>query len=292
LTNDGTWAAVRSRIYPIQSAPGIQAMKDRKLGKLPELPGTLGKIKSIERFAATMRGIQKTWSGLSEKGRRDAVGKAAGDELEKASVPRFQKIITEKMTAKGTFTPADWLLSLNKDLVASSTLSDEDGAEVTNTAFHESRHAEQHFVAARYAAGMLGQDAKTIASEGGIPLKIARAALPQKITAKTDAGTANFGKEMYDAHVTRSDANQDISDQVTAEIKKLPKLRLEGLAMKKKLETDTSDSTVAKAEKVRDALRKQIEAVEKAYGAYRKIPHEADSHLVGDAASEAFKGTL
>jgi hypothetical protein len=54
------------------------------------------------------------------------------------------------------------------------------------------------------------------------------------------------------------------------------------------LQANASAATVADGKKKAAALTAQIQAVEKAYLAYRAIPYEADAHEVGDSESEAF----
>jgi hypothetical protein len=292
LLYDSSWAQIRKRAYPAQSAAGITAMKQRKAGTLPELPGALGKIKAIERFAAAIRRLQTIWETLTKKVRTLAVGAAVGDEMEQAGVPRFRKVEAEEMSSKGYFDPSAWRFAVNEQQVQSPSLSDADGAELANTAFHEARHAEQHFVGARYAAGILHHDAATIAAEGSIEKSIAQQAVSRKFSDQTDPELSKFGEAMYDAHVTHGETNQGISDQHQSQKVALEKKRHDAYEVMQKLRGTPTDETVRDGEKKRDALRAEVAKTEKTYGAYRQIPYEVDSHLVGDATGEAFQGTL
>lgn len=93
------------------------------------------------------------------------------------------------------------------------TLSNPDASELCNTLLHEARHAEQSFLAARYAAGpALRMNADQISDEQGIPLQIARAAVSARFLRGTDAQVRALGEAMYDANVTNGEANQAISD--------------------------------------------------------------------------------
>jgi hypothetical protein len=151
------------------------------------------------------------------------------------------------------------------------------------------RHAEQAFLAARFAAGPpQNKDAAAIASEQGIPPKIAEAAVAKKFDASTDPKVAALGKQMFQANVTDGNANQQISnDDYLPEMKvKRGEAKLALDALKAKADA----GTIAAATTKRDELKAAIAEVEKRYTLYRNIPYEADAHEVGDAAEQAFKG--
>ena len=88
LIAGATWKEIRKRIYPKESAAGIERAKERKAGKLPDLTG-LGRISSLERFAAAVRDIQKRW-GKSIGNRLRMLSSAANAELVRAERRRAE----------------------------------------------------------------------------------------------------------------------------------------------------------------------------------------------------------
>jgi hypothetical protein len=288
LIDGATWKEIRKRVYPKESAAGIQRAKDRHAGKRPDLIG-LGRLKTLDHFAKAVRGIQTQWVSFSSPDDRvKELGKAAGTELTGAGVPAFLSVDKKSIEFKAFFTPSEWKFTISEALVSGASLSDPDAGELTNTTLHESRHAEQHFLAARYAAGVKKQDAAAILAEHDIPKSIAEQAVAKKFDTKTDSATAALGKQMYQADVTDSAKNQAISDDDG--LAELATKRATAQAALKKLEAAATPQTMADATAQRDALRAQITVVEQKYTLYRNIPYEADAHEVGDAAEQAFKG--
>jgi hypothetical protein len=287
LIKGATWKEIRKRVYPKESAAGIQRAKERHAGTLPDLTG-VGRLSTLDHFAAAVRGIQGRWSTLTPDDRVKALGKAAGDELVAADVPAFLRVDKTPTEFKGFFNPRAWEFEISQELVTSDPLKPEDAAELSNVTLHESRHAEQHFLAARFAAGIGGKDEAAIVAEQRIPAVIAGQAVTKKFTAQTDATTKALGQRMRQSMVTDRAANQAISDD-------------DGLAdllvKRKAAEKTLADLNAVPVEKNISAattqaqdLRKQIKVVEDKYTLYRNIPYEADAHEVGDAAEQAFRG--
>lgn len=288
LIDGATWKEIRKRVYPKESAAGIKRAKERKQGKRKDLTG-LGKIKTLEHFAQAIRAIQKKWASLKTPDNRvQEIGKAASVELTAAEVPKFLALDKERMEFKGYFTHSEWKFVISEELVNSNSLSDSDAAEVANTTLHESRHAEQQFLAARYSAGMNKKDAAEIVAEQGIPKVIADKAVAQKMDARTNMDVATLGQQMYKARVTEGAKNQAISDDDG--LKELEDRRKEAVTALNNLKANATPQAIADATAKRGALRQQITVVEQKYTLYRNIPYEADAHEVGDAAEQAFKG--
>ena len=288
LIDGATWKEIRKRVYPKESAAGIQRAKDRKAGKLPDLTG-LGRISTLDHFAQAVHSIQARWASLSSPDDRvKEIGKAANVELTAAEVPEFLVVDKESMEFKGFFRPSDWKFVISTALVNTSSLSNDDAAEVANTTLHESRHAEQNFLAARFSAGVNNKNSAAIVIEQGIPKVIADKAVAKKMDATTDPTVAALGKEMYQANVTDAAKNQAISNDDGLE--DLAKIRKEAEIALHNLKARATMQTIAAALTKRDALRRQITVVEQKYTLYRNIPYEADAHEVGDAAEQAFKG--
>jgi hypothetical protein len=287
LIDGATWKEIRKHVYPKESAAGIKRAKERKAGTRQDLTG-LGRIKTLERFAAAVKGIVAKWMTLKWSERVKALWAAADVELADAGVPGFLAADREPMEFKGYFDKTTWRFVLSKSLIEGPTPATDEAADLANTTLHESRHAEQEFLAARFSAGVNGRDAAAIMAEQQIPKAIADEAVKQKFDKATDTATAALGKDMYKASVTEGATNQAIStDDGLAELKTKRSAAQTALA---KLTAGANAKTIADATAARDDLRKQIEIVEQRYTLYRAIPYEADAHEVGDAETQAYLG--
>jgi hypothetical protein len=280
---------IRKTAYPKESKAGIARAKERKQGKRPDLTG-LGQIKTLEHFAAAIKKLQAGWGALSPDDRTKAVGKAIDDELDAHKIPKLLQVKTIQTEFKGSFQSGAWRFNLSEALVNKSPLSDTDAAELCNTGLHEARHAEQAFLAARYAAGPPeNKKEDEISIEHGIPKDpIAKAAVAQKFDNKTDPAVAALGKQMHKANVTDGAKNQQISDDDY--LNEMEQVRTQASTALQALKAAITSATIAKATTKRDELKAAIAEVERRYTLYRNIPYEADAHEVGDAAEQAFKG--
>ena len=110
------------------------------------------------------------------------IGKAS-DALAVERVPAIIKPTFEAKKERGLFTAKGW--TINIDLVQITTkpvttklrdLTAEQAGEVTDTCFHEARHAEQHFLQARVLASKDKKDAAAIQAALDIPEPVATAA--------------------------------------------------------------------------------------------------------------------
>jgi hypothetical protein len=288
IIDGAIWGEIRKRVYPLESAAGIKRARDRHALLQPDLTG-LGRLKTLDHFAVQIRDLQTRWPSFATADDRvKEVGKATNAELKSADVPEFLALDKQPMEFKGFFSPSEWKFVISRELVSGSLLPDKDAGELANTALHESRHAEQHFLAARFSAGIDKKHSAAIRTEQNIPAVIADAAVAKKFDARTDAETLSLGKRMFKATVTDRAPNQTISDDDgLADLKKKREDAVKALGEMRRSETL---ATVANAKAKRDALKAQIADVERRYKLYRDIPYEADAHEVGDAAEQAFKG--
>lgn len=289
LIDGAIWKEIRKRVYPKESAAGIKRAKERKTGARPDLTG-LGKLATLQSFAAAIKSLQGSWGPKSVDDRVKAIGAAANAELTGAGIPQFINVDKVKTPWKGFFQAHFWKFSISDALVSGPALTNADAAELANTALHEARHAEQHFLAARYSAGPPdNKSAAAIAVEQDIPEDpIAKAAVAAKFDAATDSKVAQLGKDMYKAMVTEGVANQKISDDDYT--KEMETARKEAITSLAALKATVTPATLADAAAKRTTLEAAIVEVEKRYTLYRNIPYEADAHEVGDAAEQAFRG--
>jgi hypothetical protein len=287
LIAGANWKDMRKALYPRHSAAATQRAKERKAGKLVDLTG-LGSIASVERIVAGVKTLQGKWTTLKPRARIDAIGALANDAMTKAGLPTFAVIEPVKMFSKGSFNSTYWSFEVNEAQVAAKTLDDEAASLLANTIAHECRHAEQHFTAARYAAGMEKHDSATIQGEVGIPDFIADEAIKKKMDATTDMAVASLGKAMLDDYTAVKPSNQDTYTAGAVEImdKKVARARRALRAVRRSV----TDSTVKSAENAKFELEASTANVETVYAAYRRQPTEADAHEVGDTAVAAFGG--
>jgi hypothetical protein len=287
-----TWPEIRKRAYPKESAPGIQRAKDRKAGKIPDLTG-LGSITSLEHFASAMHDVQKRWKAettATPDTRVKWLGKTADDALAGATVPTLKDSKQAPMIARGAFSPSEWKFYVQDQMVSSPDLPDPAAADVANMTLHECRHAEQHFVGARYAAGIDGLDASAIAQQQNIPDDIAAKAVAHKMDAQTDPAVKALGAKTSQSMGPDSETHHATSDAFDVEKAKLDNTRTDATDAATKLEAAATPATIADAQTKRKQLGDEVKALEQKYAAYRAIPHEADAHEVGDAEEQAFKG--
>ena len=189
---------------------------------------------------------------------------------------------------KGFFLRTKWQFQLSSELLNQDTLDEKNAADLCNTTLHESRHAEQAWVAARVAAGR-GMKPDDIADAVGILPKIAGLAKKQPITAKTaSAAELAFGNAMFGAEVTDKKANLNAERVIDLARKDLTAKNDACAAAVAKLRANPTSAQMSATIKTRDALRAAVTVYSDAYRDYRHIPFEADAHEVGDAAATAF----
>jgi hypothetical protein len=290
VIDGATWKEIRKRVYPKESAAGIERSKERRAGTREDFSG-LGRLNVLEHFTRAIRAIQGKWASLKPEKRVSELGDAANVELTSVEVPKFMKVTKKRMEGQGEFEQSEWKYILSDEVMTADALNDEDAAELSNTTMHESRHAEQSFLAARYSAGANKKNAAELAAEQEIPESIAKQALAKKFDAKTDPKVAALGERMYEANVTEGEKNQETRDDTDAEIKNLNKKRFAAQSSLRALNRQANSAAISDAKAKRDDLKAQIAVVEKRYALYRNIPYEADAHEVGDAAGLAFKLT-
>jgi hypothetical protein len=203
-------------------------------------------------------------------------------------VPQFEGYALEDMKPKGAFSNGDWRFHFQRNMMANNAPTQDEHSDLVNAVAHESRHAEQAWVAARVAAGK-GMKPDDIADAVGILPKIAGLAKKQPITAKTaSAAELAFGNAMFDAEVTNQKTNMSLELVVDATRKDLIAKNDACAKAVAKLRGDPTTAQMSAAVKARDALRAAVTAYSDAYRDYRHIPFEADAHEVGDAAATAF----
>ncbi|MCX6243084.1 MAG: DUF4157 domain-containing protein [Bacteroidetes bacterium] len=289
LIFQGTWSEIRKRVYPMMSAGGVQRAKERYKGTRTDLTG-LGKLTRLENFAENIRKIMVKWTSMTPINRLRKLGTEGSNQLEAVKVPGFLIVDKEEMTPMGYFSPSLWKLALNENFLANDSPTIQETGEMANTVLHESRHAEQNFLSARYSAGVNKIGAKELSVEHGIPIEIAYRAVVSKFDSKTDKEVFTLGRNMYQAMITEGPSNKATSANMGSVIKVLIEKKIKAdMALRDLLESTATEGTIRKATVCGDELKAQITVVEEAYKLYRQIPYEVDAHDVGDAADLAVR---
>jgi hypothetical protein len=151
---------------------------------------------SLSHFHTVATKVQAQWDQLSPRARAGQLMAASNEQLEAAGAVHvawgFEKLDSE---TGGAFDAEKWRIKLNEMLYSRSHLGKEDSAQMAATAYHETRHAEQHFRVARMMAGQ-GMEVAKIVAATKIPENVVAKAHKQPIkegdpSAKSAAAFAN-----------------------------------------------------------------------------------------------------
>lgn len=312
------WATppIMSRLYAESSALAVahSAARRRPPGSGPRPPDLLGlgQTSIINTFVAAIRQLQQDWPTLQPTQRVAAITNAANAALASAGVPGFTPqptvdFATMPGAAMFVSSPTEWAFVLRTDIVACADqddrLSNVDAARIANLTLHESRHAEQAFLAARFSArqnsrGEGGKDSATISTEHQIPPTVAAQAAAQAFDPHTDVNTVRLGRLMYNAGVADRARLAQRDQAVDPAMQDLRTAWNAADQLWRKLSGPAPASPAARlaaareADRQRSTLLKRVRQLEKRYRAYRAIPYEQDAHEIGDTAWENFRAVV
>jgi hypothetical protein len=248
----------------------------------PDMTG-LGARVAVNRFIVAAKDVQKNWGKLKVDERADHLGKAANAELKAVGCYEVTPNL-EELSEAGKFHFSTWVLGLGKAPFGAASVTDDQAAEIADTVYHESRHAEQWHRMARLLAGK-GNSAGDIMKQLGIAGKAAADAATKPIK---DA-TAGEGKEASAWYESAYGAGAAQRNKLLGEtMPKYSKLLDEAAAEYHKLKADKAATKDQK-----DAAYKKWVA---AYDAYKKeagdpyhaLPEEADAWAVAGKMKAAY----
>jgi hypothetical protein len=272
------------------SAAEIAPVKKQKAGAQPD-PSGIGKKVILGGFAAAMIRNQILWVETPLNDRIRLIERDLNNALKLEGLPKlhyFQPV--KKGGIWGSFSRTLWKISISEDIIRKPTLINDDAAQLCDTGMHESCHADQIFLAARYYAGLHPKiSAIDVADELKIPKPIAQAAVAKKFKATTDLEVAARGKIMYDAFVINGNENQKISNDALSATRKVQFAAIEADNAKKAFEANPTYDTYADHETKRKNLEAANLEFARLYDLYLKIPYETEAHLVGGLARLVFK---
>lgn len=296
LIKASLWKHRRKVLYPQESRKGIERIEQRKKGELPELTG-LGATLAMSNFVDSMKSVQGGWSAMDREERGDAIFAAVNKALRGAGVEVLNSRTIEEIPEQGAFEASMWRIVLSQAWLDKASLGERGAASLSNTVLHEARHAEQHYLAARYIAGVqlpakypgaeeIGITAQAISTKHDLPLYVAREAVIHKLHGETDSQVAALGAKMYTAHVSDGSQNQKISDNDYAQ--ELEQARQTAQRALELVVKDPSGGNARAARVARAELREALAEFDRRYRRYRDIPYESDAHEVGDAVERLF----
>ncbi len=243
----------------------------------------------IEKFAKAAKGVVGQWATLGTAAKRgEALVKEINDRLIAIGVPPIAQAITNTEN-DGEFDFTTWTMDLGRDAFTPNTISDADAAEVVDTVYHESRHAEQWFRMAQMLAGRKNV-ATAIAARMTIPLDIAKKAVASPLARGSMEAVEAEG--WFDSVYGVDSAHRDavLGDLARKQHAFLTAKK----AQEKAQEADDKHPTPATAaalEAANKRLEKAQEAFTKAVAAHDDLPEEFDATRVGNKARDVFSGT-
>jgi hypothetical protein len=102
----------------------------------------IGATVAVDRFIVAAKDVQKNWGTLKTEERADRLGKAANAELKAVGCYEVTPKL-EDLSEAGKFHFSTWVLGLGKAPFGAASVDDGQAAEIADTVYHESRHAEQ-----------------------------------------------------------------------------------------------------------------------------------------------------
>lgn len=197
-------------------------------------------------------------------------------------------IITADLgSTSGSFSSAAWTMKISTSIISKDSVTEAELGALSNTFYHEARHAEQVFRVARWMAGV-GRSAKSIAVHLAIPGRIAKAAKdepldPLGVLDQLLGDDSKRAAEIAEARRWASSlgpAGRQRYSRVVAEMEAAEKAFNEALDAYQASQTEENRD---KAKEARDEYRRK-------YQAYRRLAEERDAFQVGGGAEQAFQG--
>jgi len=236
----------------------------------------------MAQFAGEMKALEGGWSAMNSAARADAVAARINARLRDIGVPAL-RVTTAPLGSLecGRFSFANWSMVLNEQMLAAPQLTMSHSVELTNTVYHEARHAEQWYLIARVRAED-GVPPDEVSKETRIPRAICEAAASEP--ALSDA-QADMATRCYDSVYGK---HKDHRDKVMSDGKRFSRQMPEAERLYRASMADPGVSPEEKREKTQSLLRLR-ELERENHQAYQELPEEQDAFEVGDAAGEAYR---
>ncbi len=266
-------------------APALRVLHDGRFAGQPGPCVGQGMDNDADRaqFEARMKQLQKDWPTLTPDKRAQRLVANGNEQTAKQGVPPMG-VKTQPMRANGEFNSSSWQMAVNSDTVNKPALSDQDTADLSDTVYHESRHSETTYAAARNEAAISkdeqAQD-KTIPINAGVnkqamqhPLKPGSPGWACAEAVKQ----STFGAGKAARNKTMTDLGKDADERDRAQKESLDALK-----------NHADDGT---QKRLSDAAVAAQQKYDNTYKDYRALPGEADAWSVGDKVGSAMDTPL
>lgn len=262
-------------------SPTKQGDDPQQGGPLPEMSGIATNL-AIGRFVNAAKDVQRHWGKLKVDERAQQLGKAANEELKAARVTEATPVVMD-IDSAGKFGIATWTLKLGKKAFSAAAVTDAEAADVADTVYHESRHAEQWYRMARLEAGKQ-KSADQIQKSMGIPARVAQDAYKEPL----EAGSSE-GKEANTWWESVYGSNAKERSEILKSLNPLEEAVDKAQADYDKIKSDPAVSADKKSEAFSawtGAYDKWKENSDK----YHALPEEADAWKVGGKVTSTYLG--
>ncbi len=281
------WPALRPEARGA-AAPGADGRAQaRRRGEMPDLTG-VGSVAAMDTWAQGVRAVASTWERLDVDRRREALESLATTVLAAADVPPAPIVAPETWRTPASFDFPSWKIVIRLSLLQRSPLTDAAACELAEVLAHESRHAEQYFLAARWLAGKGASADEIVATIAHLPGAIAEQAVAlgtRGLSGPALALASSMQQALGPDHSKHvRDAKDDGYDEMRV-------ARAAGLEIVARLRARPATASLEEGRAACDRLRVSIAEVLEKYRVYRRSPYELDGHEVGAGAVAAFEAS-
>lgn len=228
---------------------------------------------AIENYSTKAHDLLDKWDELgTAEARIKKLVELVNKELTIANVPNCEVKIDDAGGDLGQFDFATWSLDIGKKAFEKADPTPAEKADMADTIYHESRHAEQWYRMAQFQASQ-GKSAQQIADDMGIPKKIADKAFADPLK-----------KGSIDALIAEGWNESVYGSQAAHRNRVLKEVDDSGAALDKaKAAVEKDPSPANKAKLVAARARR-----DKALKAYFDLPEENDANRIGGRVTKAY----
>jgi hypothetical protein len=230
----------------------------------------------IENYVGEAREILDKWEDLgTAEARINALTAKVNEYLKNADVPECGTIISDAEGNLGQFEFSSWSLDIGKPAFEADTPTPAEKADMADTIYHESRHAEQWYRMAQFQASQ-GKSAADIATDMGIPDTIAQQAFdnPVEKGSVTELIAEGWNESVYGSKAKYRN-------------KVLKELSASGTALEKAQDDVNKNPTKANQAKLTAAQARRRKALDD----YFNLPEENDANRIGGRVTKEYIAT-
>jgi hypothetical protein len=215
------------------------------------------------------------WTTLATaEARRDRLVQLVNERLAAADVPAVTPTFDANANNAGSFGFRTWVMRIGQARLGGDSISEEDARDITDTVYHEARHAEQWFRMAQLRAGQ-GLSVAAMVSELGIEARIATAAkaLPLARGSMEAVIAQGWWDSVYGSGREQRNA---VLDEVDA-----------ASTARRNAEAAHAANPTADTQAALDAANERFD---RAFAAYQNLPEENDAWATGPLAAAGISG--